>query len=332
MSSSSFSSQLAPLLELTTSDRKEVDSVINHALEGGLPITSIIGSHILKSGGKRLRPLLCIGTARMCGYKGSQLAGPAACMELLHSASLLHDDVIDESSARRDQPTAHSLWGNKRAILVGDYIFAQTLAIMDQCKTPGVIEQLSWASSMLAQGELLQLYWLERLDTSEKAYLNIVKHKTAALFSVATTIGGLLAGAKKDEISRLHSLGEEIGMAFQIVDDLLDYTGNAQIIKKDVGRDFAEKKLTYPMIIAMTLANTEEQVFWHELLHSPSAPSEKDREKALSIMRRHLVFETVRKKAEERIKKARMCLATFEDNIFRNAMEGFLNYCESRIA
>ena len=328
-----FNIHLQNLHDLTKEDMEGVSREIDEVLEGGLGLTSLIGRHILQSGGKRLRPLLSLSVARMCGYRGVEHIGPAACMELLHSASLLHDDVIDESEQRRGLTTVHRLWGNKRSILVGDFLFAKTLTIMDRCKVNGVVERLAWASSMLAQGELLQLYWLERLDISESSYLEILLYKTAALFSVSASIGGIIAEKTSEEIKILHQFGEEIGLAFQIVDDVLDYLGQTSEMKKDVGRDFAEKKLTYPLILAIEKSqNEQEKIFWDQLLHSNEEPSKEEREKALMIMNNYSIFETVQEKIYQRIDNAKTLLSHFEDNPYRKGLYEFLDYCKTRIA
>ena len=324
---------LAKLTALTKNDMQKVAGLIDTTVRKGETLINLIGEHMLYASGKRLRPLLLISVARMSDYDGNQHIGAAAAMELLHSASLLHDDVIDASSTRRNKPTSHTLWGNKRAILVGDYFFAKTLEIIDTCEIKGAVEKLAWCSAQLAKGELMQLYWQQHLVMDEQAYLDILYHKTAALFRISSEIGGMLAGTTAQKQQHLQTLGEEIGMSFQIVDDLLDYLGDAHLLQKDKGRDFAEKKMTYPMILAINFAETTtEKQFWQDFLHKSQPPTKEEQKTALDFMDHHDVFTKVREKLQIRLAKARQSLSYFEDNPYREGLLDFLSYCENRVS
>ena len=218
-----------------------------------------ITAHLTEAGGKRLRPMLTLATARLCGYTGPFHVHLAATVEFIHTATLLHDDVVDESARRRGRPTANLLWDNKSSVLVGDYLFSRSFQLMVETGSLRVMDILANASATIAEGEVLQLTAAQDLATTESIYLQVVRGKTAALFSAATEVGGVIAGASEDQVRALFTFGDALGVAFQIVDDLLDYGGSSAVIGKNTGDDFRERKLTLPVIKAVALASSESQ-------------------------------------------------------------------------
>ncbi len=221
-----------------------------------------VTAHLVEAGGKRLRPMLTLAAARLCGYDGPYHVHLAATVEFIHTATLLHDDVVDESHQRRGRPTANLLWDNQSSVLVGDYLFARSFQLMTEPGSMRVMKILSNAAATIAEGEVLQLTAAQNLATDESVYLQVVRGKTAALFSAATEVGGVIADAPEPIIQALFDYGDALGIAFQIVDDLLDYQGQPDATGKNVGDDFRERKLTLPVIKAVALADTEERAFW----------------------------------------------------------------------
>ena len=212
-----------------------------------------VTAHLVEAGGKRLRPMLTLAAARMCGYAGPFHIHLAATVEFIHTATLLHDDVVDESERRRGRPTANLLWDNKSSVLVGDYLFARSFQLMVETGSLRVLDILANASAVIAEGEVLQLTAAQDLATDERIYLQVVRGKTAALFSAATEAGGVIAGAPEAQVLALRDYGDALGIAFQIVDDLLDYGGSSVAIGKNTGDDFRERKVT--------LSSRERKVF-----------------------------------------------------------------------
>ncbi|KAG1715136.1 Octaprenyl diphosphate synthase [Nymphon striatum] len=222
-----------------------------------------VTAHLVEAGGKRLRPMLTLASARICDYDGPYHVHLAATVEFIHTATLLHDDVVDESGQRRGRPTANLLWDNKSSVLVGDYLFARSFQLMTETNNLRVLRILSNAAATIAEGEVLQMTASQDLATTEAIYLQVVRGKTAALFSAATEVGGVIAGQPDDITQALYDYGDALGIAFQIVDDLLDYQGDTKATGKNVGDDFRERKLTLP---AVALADAEERAFWVKVI------------------------------------------------------------------
>ena len=221
-----------------------------------------VTAHLVEAGGKRLRPMLVLAAARLCGYQGDSHVLLAAAVEFIHTATLLHDDVVDESQQRRGRPTANLLWDNKSSVLVGDYLFARSFQLMADTGSMQVMRILANASATNAEGEVLQLTAAQDIATTEDTYIQIVRGKTAALFSAATEAGAVISGVEAPVQQALFDYGDALGIAFQIVDDLLDYGGSTTTIGKNVGDDFRERKLTLPVIKAIAAADDEERAFW----------------------------------------------------------------------
>ncbi|MEM8788497.1 MAG: polyprenyl synthetase family protein [Pseudomonadota bacterium] len=224
-----------------------------------------VTAHLVEAGGKRLRPLLTLAAARMCGYGGEDHVKLAATVEFIHTATLLHDDVVDESDQRRGRPTANLLWDNQSSVLVGDYLFARAFQLMVETGSLRVLDILSNAAAVIAEGEVLQLSAARNLATDEATYLRVIRGKTAALFAAATESGAVVAGAPETHVAALRAYGDALGVAFQMVDDLLDYGGVGAQLGKNVGDDFRERKMSLPVILAVA-ANTADRAFWTRVI------------------------------------------------------------------
>jgi octaprenyl-diphosphate synthase len=290
-----------------------------------------VTAHLVEAGGKRLRPLLTLAAARMCGYDGPYHVHLAATVEFIHTATLLHDDVVDQSERRRGRPTANLLWDNKTSVLVGDYLFSRSFQLMVETGSLRVLDILANASATIAEGEVLQLTAAQDLATTEAIYLQVVRGKTAALFSAATEVGGVIAGAPEDQVKALYAYGDALGIAFQIVDDLLDYGGTAQVIGKNPGDDFRERKLTLPVIKAVALASTEERAFWQRTI-GKGDQQEGDLEQAMVIMARHGAMDAARRDALDWAAKARDALGVLPDHALRAMLGDLADYVVSRIS
>jgi octaprenyl-diphosphate synthase len=290
-----------------------------------------VTAHLIDAGGKRLRPMLTLAAARLCGYAGPYHVHLAAAVEFIHTATLLHDDVVDESAQRRGRPTANLLWDNKSSVLVGDYLFARAFQLMTDPGQIRVLGILANASATIAEGEVLQLTAAQDLATSEDIYLKVVRGKTAALFSAATEVGGVVAGAPEEVVQALFTYGDALGIAFQIADDLLDYTGTTAAIGKKTGDDFRERKLTLPLIKAVAKANAEERAFWVRVIEKGDQ-REGDLAQALAIMNRHGALEAARADALGWAARGRAALAQVPDHPLRQMLDDLTAYVVARIA
>ncbi len=290
-----------------------------------------VTAHLVEAGGKRLRPMLTLAAARLCGYTGPFHIHLAATVEFIHTATLLHDDVVDESARRRGRPTANLLWDNKSSVLVGDYLFSRSFQLMVETGSLRVLDILANASATIAEGEVLQLTAAQDLATTEAIYLQVVRGKTAALFSAATEVGGVIAGAPEDQVRALFTYGDALGVAFQIVDDLLDYGGSAAVIGKNTGDDFRERKLTLPVIKAVALADAQERAFWVRVIEK-GQQDESDLAHAMAIMARHGTMNAARDEALAWADKARAALAMLPDHPLRNMLDDLATYVVARIS
>ena len=290
-----------------------------------------VTAHLVEAGGKRLRPMLTLAAARMCGYDGPFHIHLAATVEFIHTATLLHDDVVDESARRRGRPTANLLWDNKSSVLVGDYLFSRSFQLMVETGSLRVLNILANASATIAEGEVLQLTAAQDLATTEAIYLQVVRGKTAALFSAATEVGGVIAGAPDASVRALLTYGDALGVAFQIVDDLLDYGGSATVIGKNTGDDFRERKLTLPVIKAVALADAEERAFWVRVIEK-GQQDDGDLEQAMAIMARHGTMQAARDEAIAWAEKARAALVDLPDHPVRTMLDDLASYVVARIS
>ncbi|MEL6452210.1 MAG: polyprenyl synthetase family protein [Pseudomonadota bacterium] len=286
--------------------------------------------HLVEAGGKRLRPMMTLATAHMCGYQGPYHVHLAATVEFIHTATLLHDDVVDESAQRRGRPTANLLWDNKSSVLVGDYLFSRSFQLMTETGNMDVLRILSDASATIAEGEVLQMTAAQDLATDEAVYLQVVRGKTAALFSAATEVGGVIAGASDTTVRALFDYGDALGIAFQIVDDLLDYQGQSTATGKNVGDDFRERKLTLPVIKAVAAADAEERAFWSRTIEK-GKQEDGDLDHALALLHRHGALEATKADALAWANTAKAALAHAPDHDLRDMLIDLADYVVERI-
>ncbi|WP_421701650.1 polyprenyl synthetase family protein [Aliiroseovarius sp.] len=288
-----------------------------------------VTAHLVEAGGKRLRPMLTLAAARMCGYEGPYHVHLAATVEFIHTATLLHDDVVDESAQRRGRPTANLLWDNKSSVLVGDYLFSRSFQLMTETGSLEVLRILSNASATIAEGEVLQLTAAQDLATDEAIYLQVVRGKTAALFSAATEVGGVIAGAGEAHVKALFDYGDALGISFQIVDDLLDYWGG-DATGKNIGDDFRERKLTLPVIKAVAKADAEERAFWTRTIEK-GRQEEGDLETALALLNKHNALEETRQEALAWAEKAKAAMAQLPEGDIRQMLTDIADYVVARV-
>lgn len=289
-----------------------------------------VTSHLVGAGGKRIRPMLTLAAARLCNYDGPFHVHLAATVEFIHTATLLHDDVVDESAKRRGRPTANLLWDNKSSVLVGDYLFSRSFQLMVETGSLNVLDILANASALIAEGEVLQLSAASNLATDEALYLQVVRGKTAALFSAATQVGGVIANAPDDITDALFNYGDALGISFQIVDDLLDYGTDPGNLGKNTGDDFRERKLTLPVIKAVAKADTAERAFWQRTFEN-GEQQDGDLAHAMSLMVKHNTIEETRKDALAWASKARNALEQVRESQIRNLLMEMSDYVVSRV-
>ncbi len=323
-----------PLDRLSThlaADMARVNTLIRERMASEhAPRIPEVTAHLVEAGGKRLRPMLTLAAARLLGYEGAYHIHLAATVEFIHTATLLHDDVVDESAQRRGRPTANLLWDNKSSVLVGDYLFARSFQLMTETGSLRVLDILANASATIAEGEVLQLTAAQDLRTDESIYLKVVRGKTAALFSAATEVGGVIAGAPDDQVRALHTYGDALGIAFQIADDLLDYGGTSAVIGKNTGDDFRERKLTLPVIKAVAKADETERAFWRRVIEKGDQ-REGDLDHALALMARHGAMEATRDEALAWAGRAKAALAALPAHPLRDMLSDLADYVVARV-
>ena len=318
------------LMEILADDMDSVNTLIRERMASKhAPRIPEVTAHLVEAGGKRLRPLLTLAAAKLCGYDGPYHVHLAATVEFIHTATLLHDDVVDESSQRRGRPTANLLWDNKSSVLVGDYLFSRAFQLMVETGSLRVLDILANASATIAEGEVLQLTAANNLATSEEIYLQIVRGKTAALFAAATEVGGVIAGAPQAHVDALRDYGDALGVCFQIVDDLLDYDGAAEAMGKNVGDDFREGKLTLPVIKAVARADADERAFWSRTMEKRKI-GDGDLERALTLLAKYDTIAATRAEAQLWAERARDALAVLPDSELRGVLGDLLDYVMSR--
>lgn len=288
-----------------------------------------VTAHLVEAGGKRVRPMMTLAAARMCGYDGPYHIHLAATVEFIHTATLLHDDVVDESYQRRGRPTANLLWDNQSSVLVGDYLFSRSFQLMVETGSLRVLDILANASATIAEGEVLQLTAAADLATTEEIYFKVVRGKTAALFSAAMEVGGVIAGADDVKVQALFDYGDALGIAFQIVDDLLDY-GGTDVIGKNTGDDFRERKLTLPVIRAIAAADADERAFWDRTI-GRGRQDDGDFDRAMAILTKHGSLHATRDTALEWAARAKGALAPLPDHDLKTMLSDLADYVVARI-
>ncbi|EAQ04419.1 decaprenyl diphosphate synthase [Pseudooceanicola batsensis HTCC2597] len=289
-----------------------------------------VTAHLVEAGGKRIRPMLTLAAARLCGYDGPYHIHLAATVEFIHTATLLHDDVVDESAQRRGRPTANLLWDNKSSVLVGDYLFARAFQLMVEPGNLRVLSILSDAAATIAEGEVLQLSAAQDLKTTEETYLQVIRGKTAALFSAATEAGGEIAGASPAQVRALFDYGDALGIAFQMADDLLDWTGKTDSTGKNVGDDFRERKLTLPLIRAVAAADDEERAFWTRTIEK-GRQNDEDLATARELLDRHGALGSTRETALDWADRAKSALTHLPDHDLTAHLSDLADYVVERL-
>ena len=305
--------------KIVNKDLIEVNNIIINEIGTEVPLINDLSKHILASGGKRIRPIITLLTSSLCNYEGKNHLALAASVEFIHTATLLHDDVIDESKMRRGVATANDIFGNKTSVLVGDFLFSRAFELMVANSPIQVLEILSKASTTIAQGEVLQLSTIHDCSTSKDIYMKIIKNKTASLFSAASEISAVLS-KKEIQIQRaLQKYGEKLGIAFQLVDDALDYTGTKTLGKK-VGDDFKEGKMTLPAIISISHSNDKEKIFWKKAIENLDQ-SDSDFNRAIELINKYNGIETTIDMAKEYCIEAIQSLDIFPRSQTKLALE-----------
>ncbi|MBV9585423.1 MAG: polyprenyl synthetase family protein [Alphaproteobacteria bacterium] len=276
---------LGPLLRLLEADLARVNAIIVERMDSPVALIPQLAGHIVSAGGKRLRPMLTLGCARLCGYRGERHIALAAAVEFIHTATLLHDDVVDASDLRRGRDTANAVWGNKPAVLVGDFLFARSFELMVEDGSLRVLDILSRTAAVIAEGEVHQLITANDTGSTEAAYLEVIEAKTAALFAAASRIGAVLAERPVEEEEALARFGRNLGIAYQLIDDMLDFSASEREFGKSVGDDFRDGKITLPILIAFARGDAEERAFWRRTLEDGDQEAG-DLERALRLVER----------------------------------------------
>jgi octaprenyl-diphosphate synthase len=317
------------LAELVAEDMGAVNQLIIRRMESHVPLIPQLAGHIIAAGGKRLRPILTLASSRLCGYDGTRHLKLAASVEFIHTATLLHDDVVDASDLRRGGPSANALFGNEASVLVGDFLFSRAFQLMVEDGSIDVLRILSTASAVIAEGEVLQLMTTNNSATSEQAYLEVVRAKTAELFAAACRIGAVVAGRPSSEEEALRTYGLNLGIAFQIIDDVLDYSAEQARLGKTVGDDFREGKVTLPVILAINRGSEAERAFWHRTLDQMEF-RDGDFEHAQDLLRRHHALRDAVERARHYGAIARDALGLFNDHPVKHALLDIINFTVER--
>jgi octaprenyl-diphosphate synthase len=320
---------LDKLTVLVADDLKACNALIIDRMQSPVELIPQLAGYIIAAGGKRLRPVLTLASARLCGYDGNRHQALAACVEFIHTATLLHDDVVDESDLRRGLASANAVFGNKASVLVGDFLFSRSFELMVEDGSLDVLRILSRASAVIAEGEVLQLATSNDTSTSEQAYLDVIRSKTAELFAAACQIGAVVAGRPLAEEDALFAYGLNLGIAFQLVDDVLDYSALQARLGKTVGDDFREGKITLPVILAYRRGSDEERVFWNRALEEMEQ-GEGDLDKAIGLMNQHGALRDTVERARHYGAIARDALGIFPDGEEKTALLDVIDFVIDR--
>ncbi len=326
----SANSAYSELKNLLSERLDKVEGIIQLKLKSDVELIEKMSNHHLSSGGKRLRALLTLGSAKLTGFKGQDRdINLAACVELIHSATLLHDDVIDESKLRRGSRTTNSIWGNQSSILVGDYLLSRCFEMMVEDGDLEVLKLLSSTSSKIAQGEIMQLQHKGEADLLEETYINIINLKTASLFSAATKTGACLSKSNDKEKKALESYGKNLGLAFQIADDALDYYAKEKLFGKEIGKDFFEGKVTLPLISIFQKGNDKEKSFLTKIMNKENR-TEEDFHETLALINKYKAVEATFKKAEYFVNVSYDALAIFADTDDKRILQNLTSFSLNR--
>jgi octaprenyl-diphosphate synthase len=317
-----------PLAALVADDLGAVNALIVRRMDSPVAMIPKLAGHIVAAGGKRLRPALTLGAARLCGYAGDRHVALAACVEFIHTATLLHDDVVDESDFRRGLASANAVWGNKASVLVGDFLFSRSFELMVDDGSLAVLAILSKAANVIAEGEVMQLTTANDTETGETAYLAVIRAKTAELFAAACRIGAVISGRPKVEEEALEAFGMNLGIAFQLTDDVLDY-GAKPALGKAIGDDFRDGKITLPVILAFRRGSEPERRFWRRALEE-MAQEEGDLQRAVELLQKHGALKDTIERARHYGSVARDALGIFPESPEKAAFLELIDYCIER--
>lgn len=322
---------LNDLSELLDSDIQAVNTLIVKEAASSTDLIPSVAQHLIKAGGKRLRPLLTLAANRLCGGDGIKSYPLAAAVEFIHTATLLHDDVVDNSQLRRGKPSANAVWGNKASVLVGDFLFSRSFQLMVKPNDNEVLKTLSNAAATIAEGEVLQLTYSHDLNISATIAIQIIGAKTAELFAAACSVGALVSGhGQKDELAAaLREYGYNLGLIFQITDDVLDYTADVKGLGKSLGDDFFEGKITLPVIMCYPNCTEEEKSFWQDTLLNGNA-KESDFEKAIELIEQHHGFEQCQSLAKKYAEQAHLALDKLPDHEMIINLRNIIEFCLNR--
>lgn len=317
------------LSDCVADDMTRVNQLIIDRMDSPVVLIPQLAGHIVAAGGKRLRPMLTLAAAKICGYEGDRHIPLAAVIEFLHTATLLHDDVVDESDLRRGRASANAVWGNKPSVLVGDFLFSRAFEIMVEDGSLEVLALLSRTSCVIAEGEVLQLMTSNDTETDEQAYLEVIRSKTAQLFAASCQIGAIVADRPKAEQEALASYGMNLGVAFQLIDDVLDYSAKQADLGKTIGDDFAEGKITLPVILAFLRGDDEERTFWKRTLEDLDQ-NDDDLAHAQKLMAQHGTLDDTVERARHYGSVARDALGIFKKSDVKEALIELVDFCIDR--
>ncbi|ACS54871.1 MULTISPECIES: polyprenyl synthetase family protein [Rhizobium] len=321
---------IKPLVDLTRADMERVNQLILSKAGSDVQMIPEVANHLISSGGKRLRPMLTLASASLFDYRGENHVKLATSVEFMHTATLLHDDVVDESDLRRGKSTARMIWGNQASVLVGDFLLGQAFRMMVDVGSLDALDVLSSAACVIAEGEVLQLSVAKNMETTEDDYLSVIRAKTAALFAAAAEVGPIVAEAGRSGRNALKSYGMNLGLAFQLVDDALDYGGKAADLGKNVGDDFREGKITLPVILAYRRGTEDERAFWRDAIEAGNS-TDANLEKALGLITKYGTLSDTIGRAIHYGTIARDALAPLPDTVWKSALMEVIDFCIERV-
>ena len=320
---------IGKLWSLVRADMERVNQAIVARTGSDVAMIPEVANHLIESGGKRLRPMMTLAAAGLCGYRGDGHVKLAASVEFMHTATLLHDDVVDQSDMRRGKLAARMLWGNEASVLVGDFLLGQAFRMMVEVGSLPCLSVLADAAAVIAEGEVMQISAAKDTATTEDDYVAVIRAKTAALFAAACEVGPILAGRPKAEVAACRAYGTNLGIAFQLIDDALDYGGSSSALGKNVGDDFREGKITLPVVLSFRRGSADERAFWTRTLEKGEI-AEGDLERAIAAMRRHRAIEDTIERARHYGAMARDALELFPPSDHKAALLDVVEFCVRR--
>ena len=320
---------IAPLVHVTAAGMERVNRLVVERTSSDVALIPQVARYLIDSGGKRLRPMLTIASAQACGYRGDGEVKLAASVEFMHTATLFHDDVVDESDTRRGKRTARLVWGNQESVLVGDFLLGQAFRMMVEVGSLEALEVLSAAASTIAEGEVMQLTTAKNTETTEDEYLDVIRAKTAVLFSAAAEVGSIVAGGDRGVRAAFRSYGANLGIAFQLIDDALDYGGQSPTLGKEVGDDLREGKVTLPVVLAYRRGTKEDREFWRRTLVRGEI-ADGDLARAVGLLERTRALRDTVERARHYGAMARDALAPLPDEPFKSALLNAVDFCIAR--